>query len=343
MLGPDAVGAILYTDDNLQGLSTSFTAGDYNYRDFLASGFPNDELTSISVKPGFGVWLYQHSDYRGWSAYLPAGDYELSDMIAAGAVNDDVSSIKVHPVDTNSGVLNYAYYVWGGTYSPGDPADLTDIEACRNDEECGHDPSKPYYMDYIDGNGNHHVQCLNSLWAQTRMDQGYGCGTSPDWATLLDPCYSFESCIGQPGPYYLSYIDGNGYRKDRCFDRQMGKVWAVVETTYCAATPAPTPSQSSAYSLSAMGEGGECPTGQAVPQNECLEASYGLRENITISQEGLNVINWDGLPCGCFFWFDTNDGTAITNYNSMTTNCNSMGNTNFQMICYEPIQIQLGF
>lgn len=97
----------------------------------------------------------------------------------------------------------------------------------------------------------------------------------------------------------------------------------------------PSQSSGSPFTLYAMGEGGgECPSGQAVPQSECLEAANGLRENIVISQEGLNVITWDGLPCGCFFWFNTNDGTAIIDYNTMTTNCNSMGNNNFQMICY---------
>jgi len=91
----DNAGAILYEHNGFNGLSVTYNAGIYDYPAFIANGFPNDELSSLRVLPGYRVHLYQHSGFRGWKATFTAGDYSLGAMRQAGAVNDDASAMKV--------------------------------------------------------------------------------------------------------------------------------------------------------------------------------------------------------------------------------------------------------
>jgi len=228
------VGATLYHDDNFAGVTIPFTAGDYDFAEFTGNGAGNDQVSSLQVNPGYTATLYQHAGFRGWVATFGPGDYTAADIVAAGGADNDATSLKVHYLNSNftgnGGVLNYAFYVWGGTFSGGvEPS--ADIETCRNEEECSSDPSRPYYM-ALSGNNT----CLDSVIAQTRWNQGVRCGVAPDWSVLLEPCYNFEACIGQQGPYHLSFIDQAGLRKEKCLDWENGKRKIVKEGAYCASS-----------------------------------------------------------------------------------------------------------
>jgi hypothetical protein len=64
-----------------------------------ASGFVNDDMSSLKVYKECKVTVYQHGDFTGWEATFRPGDYTHDLFTAGDAENDDASSIKVEGKD----------------------------------------------------------------------------------------------------------------------------------------------------------------------------------------------------------------------------------------------------
>ena len=86
----------LYQDCNYAGYSAGFGEGDFDLSALQAAGVANDDLSSLSVAPGYQVTLYEHAGFGGASITLSGDDACLTDNSAGGLnFNDEVSSMRV--------------------------------------------------------------------------------------------------------------------------------------------------------------------------------------------------------------------------------------------------------
>ena len=76
----------------------------------------------------------------------------------------------------------------------------------------------------------------------------------------------------------------------------------------------------------------KCPSGQEVPQEDCLAAANSVSQDITTitnRENGPLVDDWPGLPCGCFIYND-----KLIDYD---VNCdNKAPNPSSKLVCLDP-------
>jgi predicted alpha-1,6-mannanase (GH76 family) len=82
---------IVYRDFNYLGAWSSLPAGSYTLAQLNARGVANDDITSITVPPGWTVTMYENDNFTGASLVRTSNDTFLS----SGAWNDRVSSLVV--------------------------------------------------------------------------------------------------------------------------------------------------------------------------------------------------------------------------------------------------------
>ena len=83
---PGSYGVSIFSDDNYQGSSRSFTVGDYNLNQL---GISNDALSSLGVKQGWTVTLYADSNFTGETRTITANTTLLPDF------NNQTSSLRI--------------------------------------------------------------------------------------------------------------------------------------------------------------------------------------------------------------------------------------------------------
>jgi len=95
--------AVLYEHVNYQGRSLELhNLERYDMYDLKQAGFPNDKLSSVSVRPGVRVTLYEHMNLEG--AALPL-ESSTPDLRKLDAFNDLTSSILVEKTDRRPGTM----------------------------------------------------------------------------------------------------------------------------------------------------------------------------------------------------------------------------------------------
>jgi hypothetical protein len=82
---------MVYRDFNYQGAWSSLPAGSYTLAQLAARGVASDDITSITVPPGWTVTMYDNDGFSGASLVRTSNDAFLSN----GAWNDRVSSLVV--------------------------------------------------------------------------------------------------------------------------------------------------------------------------------------------------------------------------------------------------------
>jgi len=94
---------MVYRDFNYQGTWSSLPAGSYTLAQLVARGVSNDDITSITVPPGWTVTMYEDDNFAGASLVRTSNDSYLS----SGAWNDRVSSLVVQAPASSAVVTLY--------------------------------------------------------------------------------------------------------------------------------------------------------------------------------------------------------------------------------------------
>mmetsp|Transcript_21075 Transcript_21075/g.31822 ORF Transcript_21075/g.31822 Transcript_21075/m.31822 type:complete len:189 (-) Transcript_21075:1809-2375(-) len=90
-----SIGATFYSGDNFQGFLGELGAGDYNLGDLNRRIKGHDNVASVEVMPGYGIWMYAHANYKGREIYLGASKHKSKDIVKASGEERKHSSIKV--------------------------------------------------------------------------------------------------------------------------------------------------------------------------------------------------------------------------------------------------------
>jgi predicted alpha-1,6-mannanase (GH76 family) len=105
---------MVYRDFNYHGAWSSLPAGSYTLTQLIARGVANDDITSITVPPGWTVTMYENDNFGGASLVRTANDT----FLASGTWNDRVSSLVVTAPARTASVTLYQDCNSGG-YSVG--------------------------------------------------------------------------------------------------------------------------------------------------------------------------------------------------------------------------------
>lgn len=117
---------MVYRDFNYEGAWSSLPAGSYNLAQLTARGVRNDDITSITVPPGWTVTLFENDNFTGASLVRTANDNFLS----GGTWNDRVSSLTVTP-PASTAVLTVFQDCNSGGYAVGLPSGSYDMFALQ--------------------------------------------------------------------------------------------------------------------------------------------------------------------------------------------------------------------
>lgn len=91
-------GCQAFQHDNFKGFSVCMRYHSKYINNLKSRNF-NDEISSIIVNQGGGVWgFYEHTHYRGKFIVLGPGRYTKRDLKRLGMGNDKISSIKFEPL-----------------------------------------------------------------------------------------------------------------------------------------------------------------------------------------------------------------------------------------------------
>lgn len=94
---------MVYRDFNYEGAWSSLPAGSYNLTQLAARGVANDDITSITVPPGWTVTMYENDNFSGQTLVRTSNDT----FLAGGSWNDRVSSLVVTPPASTAVVTLY--------------------------------------------------------------------------------------------------------------------------------------------------------------------------------------------------------------------------------------------
>jgi hypothetical protein len=117
---------MVYRDFNYEGSWSSLPAGSYTLAQLAARGVANDDITSITVPPGWTVTMFENDNLSGASLVRTSNDTFLS----GGTWNDRVSSLVV-TAPTSNAVLTVYQDCNSGGYSVGLPAGSYDLFALQ--------------------------------------------------------------------------------------------------------------------------------------------------------------------------------------------------------------------
>jgi predicted alpha-1,6-mannanase (GH76 family) len=117
---------MVYRDFNYQGAWSSLPAGSYTLAQLVARGVANDDITSITVPPGWTVTMYESDNFSGASLVRTSNDAYLS----GGTWNDRVSSLVV-TAPASSAVITVYQDCNSGGYAVGLPVGSYDMFALQ--------------------------------------------------------------------------------------------------------------------------------------------------------------------------------------------------------------------
>ena len=89
--------ATLYEHSNYGGWAVSLEEGSYDYKDILAKGIVNDQISSLRVSDGYKVTIYDDEGFKGKSKEFTSDASYVGDEM-----NDKTSSIKVEKINNQT-------------------------------------------------------------------------------------------------------------------------------------------------------------------------------------------------------------------------------------------------
>ena len=104
--------ATLYEHSNYGGRAVSLEEGSYDYKDILAKGIVNDQISSLRVSNGYKVTIYDDEGFKGKSKEFTSDASYVGDEM-----NDKTSSIKIEKWNGSSSVTYNTVKLSNGKYS----------------------------------------------------------------------------------------------------------------------------------------------------------------------------------------------------------------------------------
>ena len=89
--------ATLYEHSNYGGWAVSLEEGSYDYKDILAKGIVNDQISSLRVSDGYKVTIYDDEGFKGKSKEFTSDASYVGDE-----KNDKTSSIKIEKINNQT-------------------------------------------------------------------------------------------------------------------------------------------------------------------------------------------------------------------------------------------------
>ncbi len=89
--------ATLYEHSNYGGRAVSLEEGSYDYKDILAKGIANDQISSLRVSDGYKVTIYDDEGFKGTSKEFTSDASYVGDEM-----NDKTSSIKIEKINNQT-------------------------------------------------------------------------------------------------------------------------------------------------------------------------------------------------------------------------------------------------
>ena len=89
--------ATLYEHSNYGGWTVSLEEGSYDYKDILAKGIVNDQISSLRVSDGYKVTIYDDEGFKGTSKEFTSDASYVGDEM-----NDKTSSIKIEKINNQT-------------------------------------------------------------------------------------------------------------------------------------------------------------------------------------------------------------------------------------------------
>lgn len=89
--------ATLYEHSNYGGWAVSLEEGSYDYKDILAKGIVNDQISSLRVSDGYKVTIYDDEGFKGKSKEFTSDASYIGDEM-----NDKTSSIKIEKINNQT-------------------------------------------------------------------------------------------------------------------------------------------------------------------------------------------------------------------------------------------------
>ena len=89
--------ATLYEHSNYGGWTVSLEEGSYDYKDILAKGIANDQISSLRVSDGYKVTIYDDEGFKGTSK-----EFTSDASYVGNEMNDKTSSIKIEKINNQT-------------------------------------------------------------------------------------------------------------------------------------------------------------------------------------------------------------------------------------------------
>ena len=89
--------ATVYEHSNYGGRAVSLEEGSYDYKDILAKGIANDQISSLRVSDGYKVTIYDDEGFKGTSKEFTSDASYVGDEM-----NDKTSSIKIEKINNQT-------------------------------------------------------------------------------------------------------------------------------------------------------------------------------------------------------------------------------------------------
>ena len=89
--------ATLYEHSNYGGWAVSLEEGSYDYKDILAKGIVNDQISSLRVSDGYKVTIYDDEGFKGKSK-----EFTSDASYVGNEMNDKTSSIKIEKINNQT-------------------------------------------------------------------------------------------------------------------------------------------------------------------------------------------------------------------------------------------------
>ncbi len=89
--------ATFYEHSNYGGWTVSLEEGSYDYKDILAKGIANDQISSLRVSDGYKVTIYDDEGFKGTSK-----EFTSDASYVGNEMNDKTSSIKIEKINNQT-------------------------------------------------------------------------------------------------------------------------------------------------------------------------------------------------------------------------------------------------
>ena len=89
--------ATLYEHSNYGGRAVSLEEGSYDYKDILAKGIANDQISSLRVSDGYKVTIYDDEGFKGTSK-----EFTSDASYVGNEMNDKTSSMKIEKINNQT-------------------------------------------------------------------------------------------------------------------------------------------------------------------------------------------------------------------------------------------------